>query len=628
MKTPTDDRTYVPLVPTSFASCRLIPVALLVLSLTGVGVVAPSAAGAAETYSAALQTAVQDLVVGAESNAGYDRDAQFGDWIDADGDCQNTRHEVLVIESEVAPTLSSSGCTVTAGQWTTFYDDQTYTLASDVDIDHMVPVAEAWGSGAQAWSQERRVAFYNDLDYAFALNAIDDGLNQSKSARGPEEWLPPANTCQYVVAWTAMKIRWGLSADTAERDALAREAGGCPDSTVTVTLADGTADPGDGGTPPADGGSEPAPAPVPDEPGTKRLSGNDRYSTAAAIVQDSFPAGPVPVVFIATGEAFADALAGGPAADALGGPVLPVAKAGIPAPILSELDRLDPARIVILGGPGAVSDAIAAQLQSYTTGTVTRAAGVNRYDTAAKVAQEFFTAPAPQVLIATGLGYADALAGGAVGALTDSPVLLVAPNSLPPETAAALRALQPGDIAVLGGPNAVSDAVLEQLGSFTAGGVNRLSGTSRYETAARVAQIFWPATTDVVYLASGLNFPDALAGVPAAGRDGAPLLLVDPQCMPAATRAELDRLQPSTIVVLGGPGAVSDAAASGTSCAAPPPPPPPAEEPPPNPGDNRNCTDFATQREAQEYFDFYYQHYGDVSRLDSDNDLIACEGRP
>jgi putative cell wall-binding protein len=219
-----------------------------------------------------------------------------------------------------------------------------------------------------------------------------------------------------------------------------------------------------------------------------------------------------------------------------------------------------------------------------------------------------------------------------VGALTDSPVL-VAPNSLPPETAAALRALQPRDIAVLGGSTAVSDSVLEQLRGFTAGGVNRLSGTSRYETAARVAQTFWPATTKVVYLASGLNFPDALAGVPAAGRDGAPLLLVDPKCMPAVTRAELDRLQPSTIVVLGGPGAVSDAAASGASCAAPPPPPPPSEPPPPPPPSSgppadKDCGDFSTQREAQAFFDRYYSEYGDFARLDSDGDLIACEGRP
>jgi hypothetical protein len=92
--------------------------------------------------------------------------------------------------------------------------------------------------------------------------------------------------------------------------------------------------------------------PLPDEPGVRRLSGADRYATAAAIVADSFPTGPVPVVFIATGETYADALAGGPAADALGGPVLPVAEAGIPAPILAELDRLDPASIVILGGAG------------------------------------------------------------------------------------------------------------------------------------------------------------------------------------------------------------------------------------------------------------------------------------
>lgn len=96
--------------------------------------------------------------------------------------------------------------------------------------------------------------------------------------------------------------------------------------------------------------------------------------------------------------------------------------------------------------------------------------------------------------------------------------------------------------------------------------MNRLAGASRYETAARVAQAFWPATTDVVYLTSGLNVPDALAGVPAAGQDGAPLLLVDPQCIPAATQGELDRLQPTAMVVLGGRAAVSDAAASGASC--------------------------------------------------------------
>jgi len=381
---------------------------------------------------------------------------------------------------------------------------------------------------------------------------------------------------------------------------------------------------------PAAAAPPPAPGPTPDTSGTKRLAGDDRYFTAAAIVQDSYPAGPVPVVFIATGEDYPDALAGGPAADLLGGPVLPVAKAGIPASILSELDRLDPARIIILGGPGAISEAIATQLQSYTQGAVERIAGLNRYDTAAKVAKQVFTGPVPQVLIATGLGFADALAGGAVGANTDSPVLLVSKDSLPAETADALRQLQPRNIAVLGGTAVVSDAVLEQLRGFTAGGVNRLSGNSRYETAAAITRVFWPATTNVVYLATGLNFPDALSGVPAAGRDGAPLLLVDKSCMPAATKQELDRLQPTTIVVLGGINTVSDAAVAGNSCAPPPPPPPPSPEPsqPPNPGDTKNCSDFRTQAEAQSYFDFYYPYYGDVARLDRDNNLRACEDLP
>ncbi len=372
----------------------------------------------------------------------------------------------------------------------------------------------------------------------------------------------------------------------------------------------------------------PAPSPTPDEPGTKRLSGADRYATAARIVQDSFPAGPVPVLFIATGEAFADALAGGPAADVLGGPVLPVAKAAIPAPIRDELSRLRPARIVVLGGPGAVSDAITAELRGFTSGTVSRIAGLNRYDTAARVATTAFTAPVPQVLIANGLGFADALAGGAVGAKKNSPVLLVSQDSLPPETAAALRKLQPRDIAVLGGMSVVSNAVLEQLRGFTAGGVNRLAGDNRYATAARLAQVFWPQTTPVVYLATGRNFPDALSGVPAAGRDAAPLLLVEPSCMPAATKREMDRLQPSTVVVLGGTATVSDAAAGGTVCAAPAPPPPPPSAKPANPGDTKNCGDFSTWRAAQDYFEFYYPHYGDVARLDADNDMIACESLP
>jgi putative cell wall-binding protein len=155
-----------------------------------------------------------------------------------------------------------------------------------------------------------------------------------------------------------------------------------------------------------------APAALPDAPGTKRLAGGDRYSTAAAVAQDSFPAGPVPVVYVATGEVAADALAAGPAADVQGGPVLLVGRDTVPAVTRTELTRLRPQRIVVLGGTAAITDAVTTELQSFTAGAVTRQAGADRYATAALVATTAFPAPVTRVFIATGTGSADAPRGG------------------------------------------------------------------------------------------------------------------------------------------------------------------------------------------------------------------------
>lgn len=152
--------------------------------------------------------------------------------------CLPSRHEVLVAESLIAPTLSSRGCTVTAGRWRTLYDDRTYTSPAQVEIDHLVPLSEAWGSGAKIWRQGQRVAFANDLGFADALNAMPSALDQAKGASGPESWLPPANVCRYVTAWTAVKLRWSLSVDPAEQAALLRAAAACPGATVTVETVD------------------------------------------------------------------------------------------------------------------------------------------------------------------------------------------------------------------------------------------------------------------------------------------------------------------------------------------------------------------------------------------------------
>ena len=313
-----------------------------------------------------------------------------------------------------------------------------------------------------------------------------------------------------------------------------------------------------------------APPPLPDVTGTKRLDGLDRYATAAAIARDSFPAGPVPVVIVVTGQEPADSVAAGPAADLLGGPVLPVARDSVPGDVRRELDRLDPARILVVGGPAAVSDAVLGELRAFTTGTVTRLAGADRFETAARVAT-VFPSPVARVFLASGGSVPDAVSAAAAGALTSSPVLLLGGRGVPAATAAALRQLQPRTVSVVGGPAVVPDSVLTGL---RAAGltVERLAGPDRYATAAQVAAAFWPGTTGVVYLANGRNPVDALTGVPAAGRDAAPLLLVESTCTPSATRAALDRLQPATLVVLGGEAAVSARAAAGTPvCGAPRP---------------------------------------------------------
>jgi len=167
------------------------------------------------------------LTVAAERRAGYDRDL-FDHWIDADGDGCSTRWEVLIAESRTPVSISGS-CTVSGGSWVSPFDGVATTNPSDLDIDHLVPLAEAWDSGAHSWSASRRRAFANDLDLDAALIAVTDNLNQQKGDDDPAEWLPPraAYRCTYVRNWIAVKKKWELSIDPAEADALRRVLATC-----------------------------------------------------------------------------------------------------------------------------------------------------------------------------------------------------------------------------------------------------------------------------------------------------------------------------------------------------------------------------------------------------------------
>lgn len=213
-------------------SSRLLLTTLL-LSTTTLTVTASPAQAA--SYSQPLRTAISQLPVATEVRTGYDR-TLFPHWRDADGDCQDGRAETLVAESSVSPTFTtSSRCTVATGRWFSYYDRVTWTAASDVDVDHVVALAEAWDSGARNWTTARRQSYANDLGDSRSLVGVTDDVNQSKGDQDPSTWLPTYDRCRYLLDWTAVKVRWGLTVDSAEKSALTSLGDQCTNVTLTVT---------------------------------------------------------------------------------------------------------------------------------------------------------------------------------------------------------------------------------------------------------------------------------------------------------------------------------------------------------------------------------------------------------
>ena len=290
--------------------------------------------------------------------------------------------------------------------------------------------------------------------------------------------------------------------------------------------------------------------PGPIHPDVVRIWGGDRYGTAGEIAKEFEPG--VDTVFVATGKDFPDALAGAARAGSLQAPVLLTRADGLPGATKLQLDRLQPQEVVVLGGTSAVQDVVLEEIREVTDAPVRRIAGSNRYGTAANVAAEFESSEV--VFVATGLDYPDALAGASRAGALDAPVLLVRTDSVPAATQRELTRLAPEQIILLGGTTAVTAGVEQELGGY--GTVTRVAGTDRYRTAAAVALAY--PTADTTYVASGQNWPDALAGAALAGHEEMPMLLVRKDSVPGATWSSLERLEPGRVAVLGGPAAVHD----------------------------------------------------------------------
>jgi hypothetical protein len=177
--------------------------------------------------TASSRVLLRRLDTASERRAGYVR-SKFRHWVDVDRDGCDTREEVLIAEARSKPTVGA-GCSIRGGSWLSVYDGKTISNSSALDIDHLVPLAEAWDSGARKWNAGTRTRFANDLKYGASLIAVSASTNRSKGDRDPAEWMPP-NTgvhCAYAAQWTAVKSRWKLTVDRAERRALKRTLRDC-----------------------------------------------------------------------------------------------------------------------------------------------------------------------------------------------------------------------------------------------------------------------------------------------------------------------------------------------------------------------------------------------------------------
>ena len=307
----------------------------------------------------------------------------------------------------------------------------------------------------------------------------------------------------------------------------------------------------------------PAPGVAPFPAGVTRLSGQTRYETAVSVSQRYSPG--VPVAFVATGADFPDALTAAAAAAELGGPLLLTQPAQLPSAVAAELARLQPQRIYIVGGTGVVSAAVATALSRIAT--TQRLAGADRYATADAIIRTAFPS-ADHAIVATGRSFPDALAATGAAGTRHAPIILVdgAQPAVPQSTLDRLSATGVTSISIAGGTSVVSAGIQAQL---TRAGmtVTRYGGATRYETAALLNSAYFPAgSSSTSFLATGLDFADALSAGALAGRLAAPLELSARTCVDPAVGDQLSGLAPTSSVVMGGVAVVSQAAALNTRC--------------------------------------------------------------
>jgi hypothetical protein len=202
---------------------RTAALAITIIASAGLSALVAPPANAQER---SVLSMLRSLTVAPERPAGYDREL-FPHWDYVGDDC-DVRDLVLISEARSGPSTGRS-CPVGSGRWFSEFDGVTVRDPGELDVDHMVPLAEAWASGARRWTTAVREAFANDRGYAGSLIAVTASSNRSKGDQDPAEWLPPrtAYRCTYVSEWIAVKWRWRIAVDATEQAALRVQVNAC-----------------------------------------------------------------------------------------------------------------------------------------------------------------------------------------------------------------------------------------------------------------------------------------------------------------------------------------------------------------------------------------------------------------
>ncbi|GGM46387.1 cell wall-binding repeat-containing protein [Microbacterium saperdae] len=312
--------------------------------------------------------------------------------------------------------------------------------------------------------------------------------------------------------------------------------------------------------------SRAAEAHLPDA-GTHRYGGVDRYETAARISSATYPSG-ADTVIIASGNDFPDALAAAPLASTLSAPLLLTQRDALPAATASELSRLMPDRVIVIGGTGVIAKRVVDAITARTGIAPARLSGSDRYATAQAIAAYGWPGGSAELVVATGSGYADALSASPVASALAAPLVLVPPTAGAALTPArtTLQNSSASVVHIVGGEGAVSTAVQRALLDGSGAVATRYPGADRFETSALLLAQHFSAGVPAVFWANGLNFPDAVAGSAAAGSTGSAVALARPHCVPTSVLDQTHRLTPPRQIALGGAAVVSDNVLNGLRC--------------------------------------------------------------